>query len=170
MTKYIHFCLFLYGISLISEGYICVHADSGWVCVRQKIARDMYYWASTFWSQACLTLFMNLPPYWPSQIHRRPHHSGWSTCTRLHIQSYVGCPQSIAGWVDRGEPTRFLGFSRQSQLEGWTWHWLVSCWAQPYSDGPCCGLYIDYIWLSGMGLIMGMARLRAEVAPVFDCA
>ena len=59
----------------------------------RRIARVMYTWTSTFWSQAELSLFTILHPCWPRQIHRH-HHSGCSTYTGRHILSYVGCPPS----------------------------------------------------------------------------
>jgi hypothetical protein len=49
------------------------------------IARVMYTRTSTFWSQAGLSLFTILLPYWPCQIHRHPCHSGSSTVARVLV-------------------------------------------------------------------------------------
>ena len=116
----------------------------------QRIAWVVYAWTSTFWSQAGLSLFTILMPCWPCQIHRHLCHSGYSTFTGLLIQFCVGCPPS---WLSgSGRTCRMCWVFLISESEGWTWHWLDSCRAQPYPSWTCCGLCFDYIWLCGMGV------------------
>ena len=81
--------------------------DSVFNRLLRRIALVMFAWTSTFWSQAGLSLFTDLPPYWPVRYTGIP-----ATVAGVHLQDCTSCAVLVAhqaGWVDRGESAGCVG-------------------------------------------------------------